>query len=230
MKESGLESYVKPKKPRLNPVQIKKRLIFARSHREHIFDYWKNVMFTDESKFNLYGPDGNKRAWRRPGSVLLDHHIRKMVKYGGGSMMVWGAICYKGVGKLVFVDGKMDSEQYESILGLGYKMTIEMHDIDRGNLIFEQDNDPKHTSKSTKNWMEMNGFNVFEWPSNSRDMNPIEHVWNDVDMRSQKKSSQARNIDELRSQVEEEWYKTSPEYIKGLFKSMPRRIKALLKL
>ena len=59
VKESGLKSYVKPKKPRLNPAQIKKRLIFARSHREHTFDYWKNVMFTDETKFNLYGPDGN---------------------------------------------------------------------------------------------------------------------------------------------------------------------------
>ena len=46
-------------------------------------------------------------------------------------MMMWGAMCYKGVRKLVFVDGRMDSEQYESVLGLGYKMTIDMHDIDR---------------------------------------------------------------------------------------------------
>lgn len=228
VKKAGLKSYAKPKKPSLNPTQIKKRLTFARFHREHTLDYWKNVMFTDESKFNLYGPDGNKRVWRRPGSKLLDHHVRKVIKFGGGNMMVWGAICYKGVGKLIFVNGRMDSEQYQSILGLGYNMTIDMHDIDRSNLIFQQDNDPKHTSKSTRGWMEANEFNVLEWPSNSPDMNPIEHVWNDVNMRVRKNHPQAKNILELRSQVEEEWYKTSPEYIKGLFESMPRRIKALL--
>ena len=76
--------------------------------------------------------------------------------------------------------------------------------------------------------MEANEFNVLEWPSNSPHMNPIEHVWNDVNMRVRKNHPQAKNILELRSQVEEKWYKTSPEYIKGLFESMPRRIKALL--
>ena len=186
LKRAGLKNYVKVKKPRLNRVQIKKRLIFARVHREHTLDYWKNVMFTDESKFNLYGPDGNKRVWRRPGSTLQDHHIRKVIKFGGGNMMVWGAICHNGVGKLVFVNGKMDSEQYQSILRVGYDTSINMHGIDGSNLIFQQDNDPKHTSKSTRSWMDMNGFNVLEWPSNSPDMNPIEHVWNDVDMRVRK--------------------------------------------
>jgi Transposase len=86
----GLKNYAKPKKPRLNPNQIKNRLIFARFHKEHTLDYWKNVMFTDESEFNLYGPDGKKRVWRRPGSILLNHDIKETVKYGGGSVMVWG--------------------------------------------------------------------------------------------------------------------------------------------
>jgi transposase len=227
LRSAGLKNYAKVKKPRLSPIQIKKRLIFARVHKHHTLDYWKNVMFTDESKFNLYGSDGNKRVWKRPGSVLQDHHVRKVVKFGGGSVMVWGGICYNGVGKLVFIVGKMDSIQYQSILGTGHNTSIEMHSIDQANLIFQQDNDPKHTSRSTKAWMEANGFNVLEWPSNSPDMNPIEHVWNDVDVRVRKNHPQARNIDELKNQIEEEWYKTSPEYINELFSSMPRRIKAL---
>lgn len=58
-------------------------------------------------------------------------------------------------------------------------------------------------------------------------MNPIEHVWNDVNLRIRKNHAQARNINELRHQIEEEWYKTSPEYIRELFNSMPRRVKVL---
>lgn len=50
LRRAGLKNYAKPKKPRLNATQIKKRLIFARVHKEHAFDYY--VMFTDESKFN----------------------------------------------------------------------------------------------------------------------------------------------------------------------------------
>ena len=54
-------------------------------------------MFTDESEFGLYGPDGNKRVWGRRGSVFEDQDIGKVIKFWGGNKMVWGAICYNGI-------------------------------------------------------------------------------------------------------------------------------------
>ena len=61
------------------------------------------------------------------------------------------ATCYNGIGKSVFVDGKMNSKQYQSIPRIGYNTNTDMHDIDRSKLIFQQDNGPKDTSKSAKN-------------------------------------------------------------------------------
>ena len=38
------------------------------------------------------------------------------------------------------------------------------------------DNDRKHTSKVVVKWLKENKVKVFEWPSQSPDLNPIENV------------------------------------------------------
>jgi len=67
----------------------------------------------------------------------------------------------------------------------------------------QQDNDPKHTSRLAKEFLQENVPEVMDWPSNSPDLNPIENLWAIV-----KRNVELRrpsNFSELEHFLEEEW-------------------------
>ncbi|EJD39622.1 hypothetical protein AURDEDRAFT_42572, partial [Auricularia subglabra TFB-10046 SS5] len=69
------------------------------------------------------------------------------VKHGGGKVMVWGCITASGTSRLYWVQGTLNAcglcEIYETAL-LG---SLKDHKLAKKNIVFQQDNDPKHTSK-----------------------------------------------------------------------------------
>ena len=74
--------------------------------------------------------------------------MRGTVKHGGGNVMVWG-MSWKGVGKLTFIDEKMDASMYCEILKAILQPSTKK--LRMGNdSILQQDNNPKHTAKKTK--------------------------------------------------------------------------------
>ncbi|KAI4293523.1 hypothetical protein PAPHI01_2797, partial [Pancytospora philotis] len=175
--KNGFGNYVRPKKPHLTPVHVKNRLKFAKEMKRMPEGYWDSVIFTDECKFNLFGSDGPRTTYRLPGPPSLPCHFTPTVKFGGGSVMVWGAITSQGVGNLVFIDSKMDAKLFVETLATGLEGTIEMRNANLKDIILQQDNDPKHTSRLAKKFISEFNMNVMPWPSYSLDLNPIENVW-----------------------------------------------------
>ena len=74
------------------------------------------VFFSDESKFNLIGNDERNFTWRRQGERLSPKCVKKTVKFGGGSVMVWGIMSAAGVGPLVRIQGTVNADVYKRIL------------------------------------------------------------------------------------------------------------------
>ncbi|KAG0778309.1 hypothetical protein G6F16_005185 [Rhizopus arrhizus] len=70
--KSGVEvfDYFKAIYPR------KARLEWALAHRYWTIDDWRKVIFSDESKINVWGSDGVEFYWSLPGSPLQPYHVQ----------------------------------------------------------------------------------------------------------------------------------------------------------
>ncbi len=162
---------------------------------------WR-ILWSDETKIELFGLNSKRYVWRKPGTA---HHLSNTVptvKHGGGSIMLWGCFSAAGTGRLVAIEGKMNAAKYRDILDENLLQSAQDLRLGR-RFTFQQDNDPKHTAKITKERLHNNSVTVLEWPSQSPDLNPIEHLWRDLKMAVHQRLPS--NLTELERICKEEW-------------------------
>lgn len=205
------------KAPRITKNHEKERAKWA----EQMVDFgdkWNTVIFSDEKRWNLDGPDGLRGYW---------HDIRKEKRSffsrqnGGGSVMVWAGIWASGKTEIAFLDGRQDSYCY--IWTLSEFLLPAAHLSFGTDYIFQQDNAAIHTSAATRSFFQEQNVTVMDWPARSPDLNPIENVWGWLVRRVYAEGRQYNNVDELKSAIRREWKELDTEYLKKLILSMKRR-------
>ena len=226
LRRSRIKTRYKKKRPQLSKSHRRARREFELSHRTWQDSDWDRVIWSDETKICLSGSDGRERTFRVDGEPLRDHHVAPTRKFGGGSIMVWGCMLSCGVGFLCRVDGGVDAEMYESILNDELMATIDWFGLDKGSVIFQQDNAPCHTASRIKKWLSGNGIEVMGWPAQSPDLNPIEHLWDHI-KRKLKDMPPAQNLDHLWDQVQDIWNTIDSDTCLRLVRSMPKRLAAV---
>lgn len=229
LKKHSFKAVTKKKKPLLSTVHRKKHLAFALRHKEWTVEDWKRVIWSDETKINRIGSDGKQWVWKQIGEGLIEREVQGTVKFGGGNIMVWGCMGWNGVGELAEVEGRMNADQYVDILDNHLLPSLEDSGIPAEDRIFQQDNDPKHTSRKAKDWMEQNDITLLDWPPQSPDLNPIEHLWQHIKSQLCQYETPAKGVWEIWERVAEVWNDIEPEVCQKLIESMPRRVEAVIK-
>ena len=96
---------------------------FAKKYRDEPQKFWNTILWSDETKINLYQSDGKAKVWRKKGTAYDPKHTSSSVKHGGGNVMAWACMAASGTDSLIFIDdvtddgsSRMNSEVYRNIL------------------------------------------------------------------------------------------------------------------
>ncbi len=142
-----LKLYCAKRKPYVNSVQKRRRLLWARRHLGWTITQWKRVLWSDESVFQVFfGRNGCRVLRTKEEKDHPDCYQQQVQK--PGSVMVWGCVSALGKGNLHFCDGTINAEKYIEILE--HNMLPSRRHLFQGRpCIFQQDNAKPHSAHIT---------------------------------------------------------------------------------
>lgn len=222
--EIGLYARSPVKKPLISKKNQAARLAFANKHVIWSEKEWQKVFFSDESKFNVFGSDGKHYVRRRTGESLNHKCTKKTVKFGGGSVMVFGMISCQGTSPLVRLNCRVNSTVYKNVLKQHVVPVLQNSGIE--NPVFMQDNAPCHKAKLVMEYLADEGVDVMDWPAQSPDMNPIENLW--MTLGQNVMARNPKNTEDLWEKLVDEWSKITVAQCQNLVKSCSRRCAAVI--
>jgi hypothetical protein len=192
-------------------------------------DDWKNVLWTDESSFEIGKNSRQVRVWRSEGERFNSSCLTPSFKSGRQTVMVWGCFMWGKCGPLIILPkGSINGANYvvvmeEAMLDFWMEQSEE-----RGFVVIQEDNAPIHTCKLAKEWRESRDMVTLTWPPYSPDLNPIEHVWYLIKGVIQKMNPRPMTLPSLKDAIQKAWDNYDMYIMDRLVESMPARIAAVI--
>jgi hypothetical protein len=108
------------------------------------------VIWSDETRVHRVESVGDIWGWVAPEPTSTENTTRPIMRFGGGSILLWGCMTMDGLGYCCKIEGNMDAELYTNILSDELVRTMEYYGLDAGHVMLQHDNDPKHTSRQAR--------------------------------------------------------------------------------
>ena len=139
--------------------------------------------------------------------------------------MVWGGIMKDGKSELIHFHNSVTALVYmDQAINEGMMPMFNAFE----NTTLMHDNATPHSARATRQHLANLGFPVLPWPAKSPDLNPIEHVWDELERRLQQRNQMPTTLDELRVAITEEWHAIPRDRIRKVITSMRRRCQAVM--
>jgi len=219
----GLKSRVALRKPRMTSEHRRRRLEFCRAFEQVPVREWRRVGFSDEAK--IYCSKQGKIRIRRRVNEFGPIFEETDQYHGGIEMMVWGYITPEGPAHVVELLPSINSEDYVGLLAefLNYR------EFTDGTLHYFQDSASIHTTPLVSQWAQNTGVPITTLPSKSPDLNIIENIWSHIKAELGLVSYKIKNRNDLWVETERIFRTMSQLYIDGLYESMPRRVREVIR-
>ena len=195
-----------------------KRLLWC-EERVKEKDQFQDVIWTDEC--SVQQDSHGRLCFRR---VKEPRKLKPKPKHPV-KVHVWAGISCRGATQILIFTGIMTAVRYCLILEAGLLPFIKSKFPEGAR--FQQDNDPKHSSNYTKNFLSSSGINWWRTPAESPDLNPIENVWASLKYYL-RHHFKPRDLNSLIEGILSFWKTMTPQvcrrYIKHLHKVIPKVI------
>ena len=211
-------------RPPLSKIHRGKRMAWAQNYMKMDF---QRVLFTDEARATLDGPDGWAKVWN-PNGTPTPYRVHR--QQGGGGIMFWaGIIGDRLVGPFRVPEGvKLTSNAYTAFLDNHLSPWLDDLPLSRRfQIIYMHDNAPSHSARATAAFLESMGFvgeTLMTWPPCSPDLNPIEHLWSILKRGVYEGGEQFTSKDALWRKIVDVARAITPFQIKQLTSSVDKRL------
>lgn len=223
--EIGLRSYRPVVRIPLTSQHKRRREDWCRERAHWTIEAWRNVLWTDESRFTLDFHDGRVRVHRLPNERFAPCCIAEHDRYGGGSVMVWAGIWHGGRTALITISGTLNAQKYRDDIVVPIVIPLAAE----RNLTFQDDNAKPHRGHSVTSVVRESRIPILPWPSRSPDLSPIEHVWDQLGRKLRTSYPHPpTSLSSLTERLVEQWNLLDQADLDKLCDSMPNRIKTCL--